>query len=196
MKIGYIRVSTKDQNTIRQEILMEQLGVDKVFIDKCSGKNAKRPELKAMMEYVREGDMVIVSELSRFARNTRDLLSLVDKLTKMGVDFESQKEKIDTTTATGKFMLTVFAAVNELERSYILERQKEGIDAKKARGEYRGRVPIKIDWKQFEEEYRLWKEGRITATTAMKHLGLKSNTFYRRVKEFEKKNDIKNFEEK
>lgn len=196
MKIGYIRVSAKDQNTIRQEIMMEQLGVDKVFIDKCSGKNAKRPELEAMMDYVREGDTVIVSEISRFARNTRDLLSLVDKLTHMGVEFESQKEKIDTTTVTGKFMLTIFAAVAELERGYILERQKEGIDAKKARGEYRGRTPIKTDWKQFEEEYRLWKEGRITATTAMKHLGLKSNTFYRRVKEFEKKNDIKNSEEK
>lgn len=192
MKIGYIRVSTEEQNTIRQEILMKNLGVDKVFIDKCSGKNTKRPELEAMMNYVREGDVVIVSEISRFARNTRDFLSLIDALTKKQVAFESQKEKIDTTTPTGKFMLTVFAAVSELEREYILARQREGVAAKKAQGGYKGRVPIKVDWKQFEEEYRLWKEGRITATTAMKHLGLKTNTFYRRVKEYESKNSAEN----
>ena len=192
MKIGYIRVSTEEQNTIRQEILMKDLGVDKVFIDKCSGKNTKRPELEAMMNYVREGDVVIVSEISRFARNTRDFLSLIDALTKKQVAFESQKEKIDTTTPTGKFMLTVFAAVSELEREYILARQREGVAAKKAQGGYKGRVPIKVDWKQFEEEYRLWKEGRITATTAMSHLGLKTNTFYRRVKEYESKNFAEN----
>lgn len=185
MKVGYIRVSTKEQNTIRQDVLMEQLGVEKVFIDKCSGKNAHRPELIKMMEFVREGDMVVVSEIGRFARNTRDLLDLTDKLTKKGVQFESQKEKIDTTTPAGQFMLTVFAAVAQLERDYILARQKEGIDAKKERGEYRGREPIAIDKSSFEQEYRLWKGGVITARAAMKHLGLKSNTFYRRVKEYE-----------
>lgn len=187
MKIGYIRVSTEEQNTARQDVLMEKLGVEKVFIDRMSGKNAQRPELKAMMNYVREGDVVIVSEISRFARNTRDLLNLIDELTKKGVQFESQKEKIDTTTPTGQFMLTVFAAVAQLERDYILARQREGIEAKKAQGGYKGRVPIKVDEKQFAEEYRLWKAGQITAVTAMKHLGLKPNTFYRRVKAYEEK---------
>ena len=185
MKVGYVRVSTEDQNTARQEILMQQLGVEKIFIDKCSGKNANRPKLIEMMNFVREGDVVVVSEISRFARNTRDLLSLVDRLTAMGVQFESQKEKIDTTTPTGQFMLTIFAAVSQLEREYILARQKEGIEAKKARGEYKGRQPIAVDKSQFEQEYRLWKNGQITATTAMAHLGLKPNTFYRRVKEYE-----------
>lgn len=187
MKIGYIRVSTEEQNTIRQEILMKEMGVDKVFIDKMSGKNTKRPQLEAMMNYVREGDVVVVSEIARFARNTRDLLKLIDDLTKKGVQFESQKEKIDTTTPTGQFMLTIFGAVAELERQYILARQREGVDAAKAAGIYKGRVPIKVDEKQFEEEYRLWKSGAITATTAMKHLGLKPNTFYRRVKAYEEK---------
>ena len=100
MRIGYIRVSTQEQNTIRQEILMERLGVDELYIDRASGKNAQRPELQKMMEYVRRGDTVIVESISRFARNTRDLLELVERLTGKGVEFISQKEAIDTTTPT------------------------------------------------------------------------------------------------
>ena len=119
MKIGYIRVSTEEQNTARQEVLLRDLGVDELFIDKASGKNADRPELVRMMNYVRRGDTVIVESISRFARNTRDLLDLVERLTEKQVEFVSRKEAIDTTTPTGKFMLTVFAAVAELEREYI-----------------------------------------------------------------------------
>lgn len=191
MKVGYIRVSTAEQNTARQEVLMQQLGVEKIFIDKCSGKNKDRPQLKEMMNFIREGDTVVVCEISRFARNTKDLLSLIDELSEKGVQFESQKEKIDTTTPTGQFMLTVFAAVSQLERDYILSRQREGIEAAKSRGEYRGRQPIKIDKSQFEQEYQLWKSGQITAVSAMAHLGLKPNTFYRRVKEYEEKSNVK-----
>ena len=141
MKIGYIRVSTQEQNTIRQEILMERLGVDELYIDRASGKNAQRPELQKMMEYVRRGDTVIVESISRFARNTRDLLELVERLAGKGVEFISQKEAIDTTTPTGKFMLTVFGAVAELEREYILQRQREGIAAAKSQGRYKGIHP-------------------------------------------------------
>ena len=97
MKIGYIRVSTQEQNTMRQEALMEALGVDEVYIDRMSGKNTNRPELQKMMEYVRKGDTVIVESISRFARNTRDLLELVEQLTAKGVEFVSKKEAIDTT---------------------------------------------------------------------------------------------------
>lgn len=92
MKIGYIRVSTQEQNTMRQEVLMEQLGVDQIYIDRSSGKNANRPELKTMSEFVRKGDVVIVESISRFARNTKDLLELVEQLTAKGVEFISQKE--------------------------------------------------------------------------------------------------------
>ena len=109
MKIGYIRVSTQEQNTLRQEVLMEALGVDQIYIDKMSGKNAERPQLKEMMSYVRRGDTVIVESISRFARNTKDLLELVEQLAAKEVVFISQKEAIDTATPTGKFMLTVFA---------------------------------------------------------------------------------------
>ena len=105
---------------MRQEMLMQELGVDEVYIDRLSGKNTDRPELKKMTDYVRKGDTVIVESISRFARNTRDLLDLVEKPSEKGVEFVSKKEAIDTTTPTGKFMLTVFGAVAELEREYIL----------------------------------------------------------------------------
>lgn len=102
MKIGYIRVSTQEQNTIRQEQMMEALQVEEIYIDRMSGKNTDRPELKKMLEYVRRGDTVIVESISRFARNTRDILELVERLTEKGVEFVSQKEAIDTSTPTGK----------------------------------------------------------------------------------------------
>ena len=137
LKIGYVRVSTQEQNTIRQEKLMEQLGVEQVYIDRISGKNLQRPQLQTMMEYVRKGDTVVVESISRFARNTRDLLELIDQLNAKGVVFVSQKEAIDTDTPTGKFMLTIFGAVAELERAYILQRQREGIAIAKERGVYK-----------------------------------------------------------
>ena len=142
MKIGYIRVSTQEQNTIRQEVLLEQLVVEELYIDKASGKNTDRPELKKMIAYVRRGDTVIVESISRFARNTRDLLDLIEQLSAKGVEFVSKKEAIDTTTPTGKFMLTVFGAVAELEREYILQRQREGIEIAKQQGKYKGRKPL------------------------------------------------------
>ena len=179
MKIGYVRVSTEEQNTARQEIMLRDLGVDELFIDKASGKNADRPELRRMMEYVRRGDTVIVESISRFARNTRDLLDLVERLTEQEVEFVSRKEAIDTTTPTGKFMLTVFAAVAELEREYILQRQREGIAIAKEQGKYTGCKPLPLP-DNFERVVARWRTGEITATEAMRQTGLKPNTFYRR----------------
>lgn len=181
MKIGYIRVSTQEQNTVRQEALMESLGVDEVYIDRMSGKSTDRPELKKMMEYVRHGDTVIVESISRFARNTRDLLELVERLTSKGVEFVSKKEAIDTTTPSGKFMLTIFGAVAELEREYILQRQSEGIAIAKSQGRYRGRKPIERP--NFDQVTALWRSGEITAREAMRRLDMKPSTFYRKVKE-------------
>ena len=181
MKIGYIRVSTQEQNTMRQEVLMESLGVDEVYIDHMSGKNVDRPELQKMMEYVRKGDPVIVESISRFARNTRDLLELVERLIAKGVEFVSRKEAIDTTTPTGKFMLTVFGAVAELEREYILQRQREGIAIAKEQGKYKGRKPINAP--EFEQVTAKWKSGAITAAEAMRTLHMAKTTFYRRIKQ-------------
>ena len=181
MKIGYIRVSTTDQNTARQEVLMAELGVEKVFIDRISGKNTDRPELKEMMGFVRSGDTVIVESISRFARNTKDLLELVEQLTAKGVEFVSKKEAIDTTTPTGKFMLTVFGAVAELEGEYTLQRQAEGIAIAKERGVYKGRKPIVRP--EFPNIVSLWRQGSITAVEDMHRLDMKPSTFYRKVKE-------------
>lgn len=183
MRVGYIRCSTIDQNEARQLALMEEQGTEKLFIDKASGKNTARPAFKKMMAFVRTGDVVIAESISRIARNTRDLLTIVAELTDKGVEFISLKENIDTSTPQGRFMLTVFGALAELERESILERQREGIAIAKANGVYKGKQPIKIDEKRFRAVCIRWRAGEITATAAMKELGLKSNTFYRRVKE-------------
>ena len=184
MKIGYVRVSTEEQNTARQEIMLRELGVDELFVDRASAKNADRPELNRMMNIVRRGDTVIVESISRFARNTRDLLDLVERLTEKQVEFVSRKEAIDTTTPTGKFMLTVFAAVAELEREYILQRQREGIAIAKQQGKYRGRPP-KV-YPDFERIAARWQKGEITAVHAMKQLGMSKTRFYERVKRLKK----------
>src|SRR5690554_5028447 len=157
MKVGYVRVSTTEQNTARQESLMESLGVEKIYIEKVSGKSKDRPKLQEMMSFVREGDTLIVESISRFARNTRDLLDLVEQLKKKKVEFVSKKENIDTSTPTGQFMLTVFGAMAQLERDTILERQREGIEEAKKLGKYKGRKPIAVDEDLFAEQYRLWK---------------------------------------
>ena len=195
MKIGYIRVSTKEQNTIRQELLMQDLEVEKVYIDKVSGKNATdRKQLHEMLEYIREGDTVVVESISRFARNTKDLLELIEILENKKVSFISKKEAIDTTTGTGKFMLTVFGAMAELERSYILDRQREGIEAmpineegkkvslKTGKATGRPKAEYPSNW---ENEYRAWKQGTQTAKATMDNLGLKRTTFYKLVNQYE-----------
>lgn len=106
MQVGYVRISTREQNTARQDKLMEDLGVERIFTDRMSGKNAERPELQKMMNFVREGDSVTVESISRFARNTRDLLDLTATLKDKGVQFISKKESIDTSTPQGKFILS------------------------------------------------------------------------------------------
>ena len=173
-------MSTQEQNTIRQEVLMQSLGVDQLYIDRASGKNADRPELRKMLTYVRQGDTVIVESISRFARNTRDLLDLVEQLADKQVEFVSQKEAIDTTTPTGKFMLTIFGAVAELEREYILQRQREGIAIAKEKGIYKGRKPVERS--ELLQVVAQWREGRITAAEAMRRLDMKPSTFYRKAK--------------
>ncbi len=183
MLIGYARVSTAEQNEQRQLVALREQKADKIFTDKASGKNTDRKALKDMLDYVREGDTVITESISRIARSTRDLLTIIDTLTQKKVEFISLKENIDTTTPQGRFMLTVFAALAELERENILQRQKEGIAIAKAEGKYKGRQPIKVDTMQFKAICERWRKGEITAVEAMKKLELKPNTFYRRVKE-------------
>lgn len=186
MRVGYVRVSTAEQNTARQEVIMEQLDVEKVYMEKISGKTITgREQLHEMIRYIREDDIVVVESISRLARNTRDLLDIIDKFDKKGVGFISQKESIDTDTATGRFMLTVFAAVAQLEREYMLARQREGIAVAKAEGKYQGRKPIEVNQEKFVDVYKRWKAGEMTARAGMKELTLQPATFYRRVKTYE-----------
>ena len=128
MKVGYVRVSTVDQNESRQLVKMKEANVEKLYIEKVSGKDIEgRPEFKSMLEFVRDGDTIYVHDFSRLARSTKDLLHITDFLAKKGVHLVSFKENIDTSTPTGKLMLTIIAAINEFERTNLLERQREGI---------------------------------------------------------------------
>ena len=191
MKIGYIRVSTEEQNTIRQEIIMKDLGVEKLYVEKVSGKSTEnRPQLKEMMSFIREGDVVVVESISRFARSTSDLLKLVEQLREKKVDFVSQKETIDTTTPQGMFMLTGFGAMAQLERETILQRQREGIEAAKAAGKYKGRKPIEVNKEDFDREYKRVVNGECTNKYVMDKLGLKRNTYYKFVADYKKRYGI------
>ena len=181
MKFGYVRVSTTEQNTARQDELMQRLGVEKVYTDKLSGKDTERPELQEMMKFVREGDVVVVESISRFARNTKDLLDLIDQLQKKKVQFISEKEQMDTATPAGKFTLTMFAALSELERDNIRERQSEGIEIAKAEGRMTGRP--RREPENFEEVYADWLNKKISAAEACRRCHMARRTFYRRVKE-------------
>ena len=186
MKLLYCRVSTEEQNESRQVVLAEELGIDKenIFIDKKSGKNTDRPELNRLLQFVRKGDTVYAESISRIARNTKDLLAIVEELNQKQVDFISLKEKIDTSTPQGKFILTIFGAMAELERESILQRLKEGIAIARKYNKYQGKPKMNIDKDKFIKVCGEWRQGKKTATQCMKELNLKPNTFYRRVKEW------------
>lgn len=156
MNIGYVRVSTVDQNEARQIEGLQKYGIEKWFTEKVSGKNTNRPQLQAMLEFAREGDTVYVHDFSRLARSTKDLLDIVDTLTEKKIHLVSNKEAIDTSTPQGKLMLTMIAAIYEFERTNMLERQREGIAIAKANHVYKGRKEIKVDpdqWKKLHEQY-------------------------------------------
>lgn len=181
-KIGYIRVSTEHQETARQQEIMCDYQVDRIFSEKLSGANADRPQLRAMLDYVRDGDTLYVESLGR---STKDLLNIIDTLTDKGVTLVSHKENIDTNTPSGKFMLTVFAALSQLEREQLKQRQREGIEIAKAQGKYTERKPIEIDWTRFGQLYGEWKAKSITGRDFMRRMDMSANTFYRRVREYE-----------
>lgn len=189
--IAYIRVSTKEQNTGRQheDFTAKGIVLDKVFEEKLSGKNTDRPQLQAMLAYLREGDTLYVESFSRLARSTRDLLNIVNTLTEKGVSFVSLKENVDTTTSQGKFMLTVFAGLYELERDNILERQREGIDLALKEGRPYGRPSATLS-DTFSKNYQLWKQGELKAVDFMKRENIPKSTFYKLVKRYENENNI------
>lgn len=184
MNIAYVRVSTIEQNEARQLEGLKPYKIDKWFTEKVSGKDTNRPQLKVMLDFAREGDIIFVWDFSRLARSTMDLLQLIEEARKKGIHIRSIKESFDTSTPTGRLMLTMMAAINEFERANMLERQREGIAIAKSKGAYKGRKKI-VHPKNWNEVYPLWKDREITGVEAMKRLGLKRNTFYTLIKEYE-----------
>jgi len=186
MVLGYVRVSTVEQNDDRQLVTMKKYNVEKIFKEKVSAKDTNRPELEKILDWAREGDTIVIHDFSRLARSTRDLLDIVESLTAKNVCLISAKENIDSSTATGKLMLTMIGAINEFERTNLLERQREGIAIAKEKGKYKGRK--KVDFpSNWDDVYPKWKNREIKGNEAMELMGLKRNTFYNLVKEYENK---------
>lgn len=183
-KIAYCRVSTIEQNEARQiEALEQKYDIDKWYIDKCSGKDTKRPQLQQMLDYMREGDTIYIHEFSRLARSTKDLLQLVEMFKSKGVTLVSNKESIDTSTPEGKLMLTMIGAINEFEREIMLQRQREGIDIAQKAGRYKGGQKKKIDEKLFNKLLEQYNKHEINKSTFAKELGVARPTLYRLFKE-------------
>lgn len=161
MKIAYIRVSTIEQNEARQVQAMESKGIDKWFIEKVSGKDTNRPKLQEMLEFAREGDTIYIHDFSRLARSTKDLLEIIEELNNKKVSLISNKENLDTSTPTGKLMLTMIGAINEFERQNLLERQREGIAIAKEEGKFKGRQVKAINEDLFKETYNKYIQRQI-----------------------------------
>lgn len=157
MRVAYVRVSTVDQNEARQLEALKKYDIEKWFCEKVSGKDTNRPKLQELLDFVREGDTVYIHDFSRLARSTKDLLEILEELKAKGVDLVSNKENLDTSSPTGKLMLTVIAAINEFERQNLLERQREGIEIAKKEGRFKGGQVKQIDDAAFNAAYEKYK---------------------------------------
>lgn len=181
MNIAYVRVSTVEQNEERQIEGLKKYNIEKWFVEKISGKNTNRPELKNMIDFAREGDSIYIHSLDRLARSTKDLLEIVELLQNKKVHLISNKENIDTSTATGKLMLTMIGAIAEFERANMLERQREGIAIAKAEGKYKGRKEIEID-DNFNNLYKQYKNREINKCEFAKRLNVSRPTLDKLIK--------------
>lgn len=185
MRIAYIRVSTVEQNEQRQVEAMERYNIEKWFTEKVSAKDTNRPKLKEMLEFAREGDTVHIHDFSRLARSTKDLLDIVETLNMKGVNLVSNKENIDTSTPTGKLMLTMIGAINEFERANLLERQREGIAIAKREGKYKGKKRIVIE--DFELYYQQYMNREISKSEMARLLQISRPTLNKIIAEYNRK---------
>ena len=182
-RIAYVRVSSVDQNDARQREVLEKHNIDRWFSDKASGKDVDRKGLKEMLDYIRAGDVVFVSEFSRLGRSTADLLDLVKRIQDKGAMFVSLKENFDLTTPSGRLQMTLLAAIAEFERSMILERQAEGIALAKRAGRYKGRKRVSVP--DIEKYYLSYMSRKTSKTQIAKDLHICRNTVDRLFKEYE-----------
>lgn len=188
MEIAYIRVSTEEQNEAYQVEAMKAFPIEKFFIEKISAKDAHRPKLQEMMDFVREGDVVHIQDFSRLARSLKDLLEIVEQFDNKGVALISNKERIDSSTASGKLMLSMLGAIYEFERSNMLERQREGIALAKRNHIYKGRKAITLNkFPEFGEIYQVYKARGLTKTAFAAKLGISRPTLDRLITEYEEK---------
>lgn len=185
MNIAYVRVSSVEQNEARQVEGLKKHNIEKWFIEKVSAKDTNRPQLKAMLDFAREGDTIFIHDFSRIARSTKDLLDIVEQLKAKGVNLVSNKENIDTSTPTGKLMLTMIGAINEFERANLLERQREGIAVAKREGRYKGRKATDIP--DFEKHYLKYKVREINKVQLAKELKISRPTLDELIREYETK---------
>lgn len=180
MNFGYVRTSTEKQNLDRQLKIISKYDCDKIFMEKMSGTIKKRPELDKMIEQLREGDSVIIESLSRLGRSTKNLLELIEIFNKKKVKLISDKENIDTETATGKMLLTVLSAISQFERDLIVERTKEGLESARARGRKGGRP--RVDEKKLEKAVKLYKSKTHSIKEIIELTGISSATIYRNLR--------------
>lgn len=182
MNIAYVRVSTEEQNEARQTEALSKYNIEKWFVEKVSAKDTHRPELQEMIDFARQGDTIYIHDFSRLARSTQDLLELVEKFKSKGIILISNKENIDTSTPTGKLMLTMIAAINEFERTNLLERQREGIAIAKRNGVYKGRKPKVIP--DFEKYYGEYIMREINKVEFAMQIGVSRVTLDKLIKEY------------
>ena len=182
MNIAYIRVSTVEQNEQRQIEAMKPFTIEKWFIEKISAKDTNRPKLQELLEFAREGDTIHVHDFSRLARSTKDLLDIVEQLTQKNIYLVSNKENIDTSTPTGKLMLTRIGAINEFERYNLLERQREGIAIAKRNGKYTGGKRKNVP--NFENGYQRYLRREISKVALAKELRISRPTLDKLIKEY------------
>jgi len=183
MKIGYIRVSTDQQNLDLQKDELTKFGCDKIFEDKISGSlsKAERNGLKSAIEYARSGDVLVVWKLDRLGRSIKDLIEIINELNTKGVGFKTITGDIDTTTASGKLIFHIFAALSEFERELIRERTNAGLKAARARGRVGGR-PTKITPEKIRMAKHLHADHNNKIADILKALDVKKNVFYKMLK--------------
>lgn len=178
MLIGYARVSTRDQKPHLQLDALQEAGCERIFEETASGAKRDRPELKAVLDFMRAGDNLVVWKLDRLARSTRQLLETVEALELRGIGLKILTQNIDTTNAGGRLIFTVFSAIAEFEREIIRERARDGLDAARSRGRTGGR-PRALSDKDLKEARVLLTDPEITVEDVARRLGVGPSTLYR-----------------